>query len=338
MDNGGGSRGRGVLAGAIVSRAGQDRENRSLPRRLEYAAARVVAGVLGVLPTPVAYLGAEWTMALVLLAAPSFRRRARKHVEIAFGDTKPPREREAIVRESFRRLAWYLADVLTVVPRLRDPKRLDAVDLSEVESVFRRDGVGEKGGALLVSGHLGVPEVASLAMALRGRPNSAIVRRPDNVFLWEHVLRRREGIDRPMLTKHGSLRAAHRTLRRNGLVGVQIDQDARSRGVFVRYFGRRASTHTGAATLALLARVPVYLVVGLRSERRRFAYRVYCEGPIEFTPSGDHDADVKELTQHMTAALEDFVRRHPETVMWAHRRWKTRPPGMKRLREKLGLT
>lgn len=309
-----------------MSRAGQAEEDRSLPRRIEYVVARFIIALSGLLPERAAYFLADRTLALVLLFAPAFRTRALVHVEIAFGDTHDEAWRERVARDSFRQLAWYLIDVLAIARRLRDPAALANVDLSELEAAFKRDGIGEKTGAVVIAGHMGVPEVASLAMALSGWPNTVIVRKLDNAFLWDYVNRRRKGIPREMMTKHGALRGAYKVLAKKGIVALQPDQDARHKGYFVKYFGRRASTHGGAATLALLSKAPVYVVNAFRTEPRRSRYRVHCMGPLEFTPTGEHEADVKELTQLMISGLEDHVRLYPEHNMWAHRRWKTRPP------------
>ncbi len=318
-----------------MSKAGQVREDRSLPRRIEYAAARVVVAVVHLLPERAAYFLAELLVLLIVCFARQFRRRAVEHLEIAFGDDYDLAWRQRTASESLRQLAWYFIDILTAAKKLRTPEGLAHVDLSELEESFKRDGVTETTGALIVSGHMGVPEVASLAMAMAGWPNSVIVRKLDNPFLWDWIHRQREGIPRVMMTKHGALRGAYKVLRKKGLVGIQIDQDARRKGVFVPYFGRAASTHGGAATLALTSKAPVYIVNGFRTGRRRFRYRVHCQGPLDFTPSGDHDADVKELTTLMTAALEHDVRRYPEHNMWAHRRWKTRPPWTVKGKEQL---
>jgi KDO2-lipid IV(A) lauroyltransferase len=40
-------------------------------------------------------------------------------------------------------------------------------------------------------------------------------------------------------------------------------------------------------------------------------------------PTGDVEADVRR----MNAFIEERVREHPELYFWAHKRFKTRPPG-----------
>ena len=36
---------------------------------------------------------------------------------------------------------------------------------------------------------------------------------------------------------------------------------------------------------------------------------------------------IQQLTQAVTDRLADAIRRHPAEYFWAHRRWKTQPPG-----------
>jgi KDO2-lipid IV(A) lauroyltransferase len=53
----------------------------------------------------------------------------------------------------------------------------------------------------------------------------------------------------------------------------------------------------------------------------------YSDRPIEPPNTGDRHRDVLETTADMTAAMEKFIRAHPEQWMWIHKRWKTRPEG-----------
>jgi KDO2-lipid IV(A) lauroyltransferase len=55
-------------------------------------------------------------------------------------------------------------------------------------------------------------------------------------------------------------------------------------------------------------------------------YRLVYTPPIEWTPSGDREADIRHLTQKLTHLIESWVREAPEQWLWIHRRWKTQPP------------
>jgi KDO2-lipid IV(A) lauroyltransferase len=54
-------------------------------------------------------------------------------------------------------------------------------------------------------------------------------------------------------------------------------------------------------------------------------YAAFCDPPIEWTPSGNREADIAMLTQKMTTVIEGWVRERPEQWLWLHRRWKTQP-------------
>ena len=44
---------------------------------------------------------------------------------------------------------------------------------------------------------------------------------------------------------------------------------------------------------------------------------------VAFTPSGDHERDIADLTQRITSKIEEIVRERPSQWLWIHRRWPT---------------
>jgi KDO2-lipid IV(A) lauroyltransferase len=42
---------------------------------------------------------------------------------------------------------------------------------------------------------------------------------------------------------------------------------------------------------------------------------------VEFTPTGDQDRDVHQLTIKITERIEEMVRSRPSQWLWIHRRW-----------------
>ncbi len=118
------------------------------------------------------------------------------------------------------------------------------------------------------------------------------------------------------------MRTMLRSLKRNEIVGILIDQNmAWYEGVFVDYFGRPACTTNGLALLALHTGAPVLpgYIVRLPDGRYRFVI-----GPeVEVTRTGDRDADVLANTQRFTKVIEETVRQYPDQWFWVHQRWKT---------------
>jgi KDO2-lipid IV(A) lauroyltransferase len=179
-------------------------------------------------------------------------------------------------------------------------------------------------GVLLVTGHYGNWEIAAAAVAARGIPIAAIVRRQGNRIVDERLqeLRRRLGVEN--IYQGDAPKRVPRILRDNGVVGIVGDQDARRSGIFVPFFGRPASTHRGPALFALRLNAPVFSCIARRLPGDEVLYEVVGER-VPFTPTGVLDDDVAALTTEFAARLEGQIRKDPSQYFWFHKRWKTQP-------------
>jgi Kdo2-lipid IVA lauroyltransferase/acyltransferase len=90
--------------------------------------------------------------------------------------------------------------------------------------------------------------------------------------------------------------------------------------IFSPFFGVPAATITTLPRLAKIAGAAVIPVI-TRQEGEGYVVRFYPEW--KDYPTGDLEADVRR----MNAFIEDRVREMPEQYFWAHKRFKTRPPG-----------
>jgi KDO2-lipid IV(A) lauroyltransferase len=289
-------------------------------------ALRSLRALLRILPLSVSYRIVE-TVLLAFYRLSRYRERSLASLEIAFGGEMSQEEREALFWRSVRYQAWFFVDVLLADSLLASPKRTRSLDLQTwAEARERHDREHPETGAILVTGHVGTPEAASLGGAQAFWPHVGLARRLDNRLVWEWFLRERERYDRPTLDRNGVLRRALTHLRQGGSVGMLNDQNAGPRGEFVPYFGRLASTHAGAAALAVHTGAPIYVLCFPRTRPRRFEARAEISGPFFADPDADKDAEIHRLTALITAEIEAMVRRHPEQALWAHRRWKSRPP------------
>lgn len=292
-----------------------------LAHRLEYLLARGLERTVAALPERLAEgLGAG---AGGLAGGPLGIRRSVVEANLRMAYPGAP---DAWIRETARAAYRHLGREAAAILRL---SRLDP------EEVVRRtetrgweelqEALGEGKGVILATGHYGNWEIAAAAVAARGVPISAIVKRMGNRLVDARLeaLRRRLGVE--TIEMHQAQRQVPRVLRRGGVVGIVADQDARRSGVFVPFFGRPASTHRGTALFALRLGAPVFACTARRLAGREVRYEVSgYRVPVRST--GDLEADVAGLTGRLAAALEADVRAAPEQYFWFHRRWKTRPP------------
>src|SRR5437870_4720417 len=146
-----------------------------------------------------------------------------------------------------------------------------------------------------------------------------VLARPRRLAL-EHL-----GIAFPDLDAGACRRLARSTfrhaLRRGRIIALLIDQDTRGAGVFVPFFGRLAHTPSGAALLALRARVPVITAFIQRRPGGGHLVRMAAVPLGE----GNGRGRVTELTARFTAAIEAQIRRAPAEWVWWHERWRRQP-------------
>ncbi len=113
-----------------------------------------------------------------------------------------------------------------------------------------------------------------------------------------------------------------RALKKGAVVGLLIDQDTRTRGCFVPFFGRLAWTPRGAAELLRQSDSPV--VVGFIRRRPGGGHEIHAESPA-LRHGGEPEQDDVQNTAILTRAIEEAVRARPEEWVWMHERWRTRP-------------
>ena len=216
-----------------------------------------------------------------------------------------------------------VVDILWLHGRSRDEvmSRLDVIGRENVEKAM----AGGRG-AIFVTGHLGNWEVIGLAHGWTFGPIGVVARPLDNPALDRRLCDFRSMSGNPVIYKRDALREVLRALKAGGGIAFLIDQNVQEKdGIFVDFFGRPAATTTVVAALAVktgCALVPARATIG--PDRR---YRAVYDPPIEWTPSGDKQADIARITQELTRVIEGWIREQPEQWLWIHRRWKTQPSG-----------
>jgi len=154
-------------------------------------------------------------------------------------------------------------------------------------------------------------------------PGSAsIYSRQKNPVLDRLFLKGRLRFGHPtLLSRQDGMRTIVKTLRDGRFLFFLPDMDFGPRdAIFSPFFGVPTATVTALPRLAQLGRATVVPAVAVQKER---GYEIVVYPAWENYPSGDVEADVRR----MNAFIEERVREMPEQYFWAHKRFKTRPPG-----------
>lgn len=299
------------------------RVGRTIRHELGYWALRALLAAARLVPLPLLRGLGELAGAVALRVAASDLARAREHLSLAFPDATEA-WREGVLRASAASLGRILGEVAWLWSATRDR----ILSRSRFEGLEHLTGsITPERGAVVITAHCGNWEWLNLALGAAGVPMTVVARevydpRLDSIA---QRLRGRFG-GATQLRSDVAGRRLVAALRRGRSLGLLIDQDIDTPGVFVEFFGRPAWTPSGAAVLALRLRAPVIATFAVREADGTM--RLIFDPPIEPTPSEDLDADAGRLTARLTARIEAHLRAHPDQWVWMHRRWQRQPaPG-----------
>ena len=235
------------------------------------------------------------------------RRIVRRNLRLAFPDWSPEK-----IRQTSKRFYKHLGATLVEICQLATYSKADVIARVRVVGAERwQRALDRKQGLILVSAHLGNWEFGSQYTAcFMQRPTLGVVKKirfkPFNQ--WVHKLRTRFGIN--IIYKKGALPDMRQALRRNGVVGLLVDQSRRKEGVDVNFFGHRVPATPAEAFLGLRCKSPILPIFCIREASGQLA--VHVDHPLNIKWSGNLRADVQANTQLITDAVECMIRKYPE--------------------------
>jgi len=253
------------------------------------------------------------------------RRRIHHNLQIAFGDSRADVERDSIARSVLRFFAknWLELFYYGGGNKQEVRRRITIEGRQHLDQAL-----GKGRGVIALSGHIGNYALMGTQFTERGYDFTVVIRDPKSRItsrIYEHA-RHMIGLQALYTTpERRFFTSALKALGRNGVLCLISDENKRTGGVFVDFFGRTASTPPGPAALALrtgAAIVPVFITRNPDNSQR-----IIVEEEIPWEKSGDSEADVLAITARYTAAIESRIRCDLAQWMWTNFRWRTQPDG-----------
>ena len=251
------------------------------------------------------------------------KRVALINLNIAFGDKKSNKEKKQIIKNSFIQVALSTLQSLWI---LKYPNRVnqliegEPIGLDIVKKCLER-----RRGIFFLTAHYGNWEIMGIDHGYRGACKlNSIIRRLDNPYLNEVVLKFRTVSGNGIFCRDESLLQIVRAIKNNEAVAVMMDQNTAKGGVFVDFFGRKAATARSVARLSYRTGTPILPFFCYPTGKG--TYRVKYGPELTLKKTGHREHDVIEWTQACEKFIEKTIQDTPDPWIWAHRRWKTRPP------------
>ena len=203
---------------------------------------------------------------------------------------------------------WWDADKLRSIVEIEGREHLDAV-------------LDSGRGAILLTGHYTSLEIGGRLLALF-MPLQAMYRTQRNQLFDSYLYTQRCDFLVNTISRKNS-RQLIKGIKQQIPTWYAPDQDfRRERNVFAPFMGIAAATITASSRLAQssgAAMLPYY------PERKKdgSGYILHIDAPLEDFPSDDELKDASAINR----SIEKYVRQFPESYVWIHQRFKTRPPG-----------
>lgn len=288
----------------------------SIQYRLEYAGLLLFNAVLRALPDKVAIGLGRNAGALAGKILRARVRLAHENLQIVFGESLSPAQRENIIEKLFRMLGEGFVESVISSPA----DLLNNVSVEGLEHL--KDALAKKRGVIILGPHMGMWEHASSAFAQYVDDAASLYKPLKNPYVDAYMIRTRGLGKIKLISSKNGLRQIYQRLKKGGMVTLLFDQNAGRNGVPVPFFGKIASTYSTPAAFALktgCAIVPAYTIKeqGFRRNRTILGEQ------FPLIQTGNMESDIIANTRQYNAFIEDMVRRHPEQWFgWLHRRWK----------------
>lgn len=280
--------------------------------------------LLAQLPYPLLMRLGRGLGAVMYRFAGSRRKIAARNLELCFPELSAS-EREQLLRENFAStgMTFFEMAISWWWPAARLRK------LGQVEGLEHiRQAEAEGQGVLLMAMHFTTLEMGGGLLGMQ--QDMYGMYRPHKNPLFDYVQRRGREQRLIGVIERDDVRGMLKLLRGGGVIWYAPDQDyGAQRSIFVPLFGISAATVTATSKFARLGKARVIPFTQVRLADGS-GYRLTVHPPLADFPGESEEADCLRVNQW----IETAIRQHPEQYLWAHRRFKTRPPGEAKLYKK----
>lgn len=272
--------------------------------------------ILHVLPITFTLWIARRLGGIAYLANPERRAIGYTNLRAAFCESKTPAELKRLNKKVYQNLVQVFVEIMSLTKV--DEKYIDKyIDIKNAHNMLK---IAEHPrGIILLAAHFGNWELSAVASALKGFPALMLAREQSMKRVNALLDKLRESKGMEVVRKGITTRYIVKALHQGKILGIAGDQNAGKAGVFTEFFGRPASTASGAARFA--QKTGAFILPAFMARIKGPYHSLVIEEPVKV----EKGADIMPHLAKYNATLEKHVRMHPEQWLWLHRRWKSTP-------------
>ncbi|MFV2060368.1 MAG: LpxL/LpxP family Kdo(2)-lipid IV(A) lauroyl/palmitoleoyl acyltransferase [Gammaproteobacteria bacterium] len=229
-----------------------------------------------------------------------------------------PQEQAVLVKNTFRSAGMGIIE--TALSWWASQKKLLALSqVSGLENIHK--ALKKQNGIILYTAHTSTLEIGGALMTFY-QPILSVYKKAHNQ-LFEEFLYHSRTQKLTKLVQTYELRTMIKSLNNNEVAWYAADQDfGMKQSVFAPFMGVETATLITPARIAKMTGAAIVPFFCRRLPDNK-GYLLEILPEVDNFPSGD---DVQDATQ-LNQLIADAIKKAPEQYFWAHRRFKTRPPG-----------
>lgn len=249
-----------------------------------------------------------------------YRRIVDNNLRMAFGFSKTEKEYSDIAKIVYQNMllnAFEVAKLFHAAPSL-------IKELVTVHGLEHLDAALSKGnGVVAVSAHMGNFSLIGPRLIMENYPFSLVLRDPRDEILAKLLrnLRSNVGIESiPVHPRRACIAQSLACLKRNGILFLQIDQNASSQDLWVDFFGWQVPTFKGPVVFSMRTGAPLIPMFIVRDSSGQ--HQLTISPPFTLKRTGNQEDDILHNTSSLTKLIEGYIEKYPTQWWWFHRRWK----------------
>ena len=238
---------------------------------------------------------------------------AKKNISIAFKDSSDA-EKQIILLNCYQYFGMMLIDFLR-------QQKINKDNLNEyfVFNKKYRDILNQAKGGCIMSAHLGNWEYILPFMGLNDFPMETVIKKQSNLSANTFYIKMRSFPNIGLIWQKNGLKRLYQAISDKRFIGLASDQNARSRGVKINFFGKKSSFPKGAGIFHSRTGCDVFMVLCIMGSD--YKYHIFVK-KINIEKNNKSESDIiEELNSEYVKILTNKIKQYPNQYFWFHKKW-----------------
>ena len=234
------------------------------------------------------------------------------NLKIAFPN-KTKREIKKLIKKTYQHYTILMVEFLR--QKKIDFNKIDVAIDEETKQILSR-----KEGLIVMTAHMGNWEFF-IPIVSKYKKASAIVKVQKNSGGNKFISKKREFDNITLISMKSSKRSMINALLDGEFLLLASDQNARSRGTKIPFFGKETSVAKGAGYFYYKTKCPIAVGFCILKKDNSYSFRLrIIDIETENTKENINDLCIEVNTKYSNL-LEEEIKRNPEQYFWFHKKW-----------------